>query len=167
MIDKYAKLIETLKATILVKTMPILSAEVTKVSGETCEVKIGNLTLTDIRLKATINGKADKLLLLPKVGSMVLIGSLTGDLKDLAVLKIDELEKIAYKQGSLTIEIDSVTGKVKLDNDSTTLLDLFQQLSDLLKQFKVTTPSGPSTAVLPDTMQQIMDFETGFKQLLN
>jgi hypothetical protein len=165
--DKYRKLHEAMKAAYgAVAVLPLINAEVTEVTGESCTVKYGELELTEVRLKATINGNGDKLLMLPKVGSMVLIGSLTGDLKSLAVLRVNELEKLEYEQNGLKIGVDSTDGKLSIQNNSINLKDVFQGLTDLLKQFKVTTPSGPSTAILPDTMQAVMKFETDFKNLL-
>ena len=164
--DKYAKLREALKAATAVDMMPLMNAKLTAVAGDSCTVLWGELELTDVRLKATINGAANKLLLVPKAGSNVLIGSLTGDLKDLAVLRVDELERLTYAQDGLEVVIDSADGKVSVANGSTSLKALFQELVDLLKGFKVNTPSGPSATLLPDTLAAIMQFETDFKLLL-
>lgn len=166
-VDKYKKLVDTMKAAVK-QTLPLslFNAEVKSVEGESCTVMVGELELDEVRLKATINDEDNKIIVVPKVGSKVLIGSLSGDLADLSVLKIDEIEKIEYEQDGLSIEIDSVSKKVSVKNESTSLKDIMQELSDLLKQFKVNTPSGPSTNILPDTLTAIMQFETHFKQLL-
>lgn len=164
--DRYKKLIDVLQLATPKEVLPLLNAEVKEITGESCTVVVDGLELTEVRLKATINGDSDGLLLIPKVGSMVLLGSLTGDLKDLAVLSIDQMEQLQYKQSGLSVVIDSTDKKVSIENDSTSLKALFQGLADLLKQFKVTTPSGPSTALLPDTMQAVIQFETDFKKLL-
>lgn len=164
--DRYAKLNAALKGVMKSDKLPILAAEVTNVNADTCDVKIGALAITDVRLKSTIGG-SDKLLILPKKGSKVLVGSLTGDFKDLVVLKVDEMEKLKYEQDGLMIEVDATTGKLMIKNNNISFVDLWQQLVDLLKQFGVTTPSGPSTAVLPPTMQSIVQLENDFKQILN
>lgn len=162
------ELIEILKKAILPKPqLPIITGKIKAVAGDSCTVVVDGQDLTDVRLKATITGSEDKLLLTPKVGSLVLIGSLTGDLKDLCVLKIDELEKLEYKQDGLGIEIDSKTGKVSVKNSQVSLRDLFQTLKDLILQLKVTTPSGPSTNLLPDSIAALQQFEMKFNQLLN
>ena len=75
-------------------TLGITQAVVKEITGETCTVTIGELDLTDVRLKATSLENNGKLMITPKVGSVVLVGSLTGDLKDLAVLSVDEAQKI-------------------------------------------------------------------------
>lgn len=164
--DKYAKLVEVLRRATKTDTMPLINAVVQSVAGDTCTVLWGELELTDVRLKATIGGGTDSLLIVPKAGSNVLLGSLTGDLKDLAVLRVDEMESLSYQQGGLTVEIDSTDGKLKAANGSTSLKDIFQELADLLKSFALSTPAGPTSGILPPTAQAITQFETDFKTLL-
>jgi len=166
--SKYAKLGEALKglAADAIITMPLMNAQVISIEGESCTIKIGGLELDEVRIKATINGNTNKLMAIPKVGSMVLVGSLTGDLKDLAIVGVDEVAKIMYEQDGLVIEVDSETGKIAIANDDVNMKGLFQQLAGLLKQFKVFTPAGPSGTPLPDTITSITQFETDFKKLL-
>jgi hypothetical protein len=166
--SRYKKLAEALQnlAADSIIHMPLINAEVISVENESCTVKIDDVEIDEVRLKATINGTSNKVLLKPKVGSMVLIGSLTGDLKDLAVLNIDELEKLQYEQDGLLVEIDSTDAKIKIANADTSLYELLQSLANLLKQFKVHTPVGPSGTPLPDTITAIEQFETSFKKIL-
>ncbi len=166
--SKYAKLAEVLGSFVegKINTMPFINAEVVSVEDESCTIKYGDVAIDEVRLKATINGSNNKVLLQPKIGSMVLIGSLTGDLKNLAVIGMDEIEKLKYEQDGLVIEIDSTDKKVKIKNADVGLKDIFQSLTDLLKQFKVYTPSGPSGTPLPTTIVHINDFENDFKKLL-
>jgi hypothetical protein len=67
---------------------------VKEVTGDTCAVLFGDLELTEVRLKVTKDDDLNTLIIKPKVGSMVLVGSLTGDLKDLAVMKVDVIDEI-------------------------------------------------------------------------
>jgi hypothetical protein len=164
--DKYKRLAEALRAAVAAPTLPLITAEVKSVEGESCTVTVGELELTDVRLKTAIDGKGESLLVTPVVGSIVLLGSLTGDLKDLAVLRVDQPETIAYEQAGLKVLIDSKDGKISVENSSVSLKGLFQSLSTLLKGFKVMTPAGPSTNLIPDTQLAVERFETDFKQLL-
>lgn len=167
MSDTYKKLIDTLKLAVNGEpALPLVPMKVQAITGETCTVLYGDLELTDVRLKATINNASNKVLLIPKVESFVLVGSLTGDLKDLVVLKIDELQKIQVLQDGVTIEFDFITGKLEVSNNEASLKGLFQSLVDLLKAFQVYTPSGPSGTALPNTVTAINAFETEFKKLL-
>jgi len=145
-----------------------LQAEVTSLEDDTCTVKLATgLELNDVRLKATIGGSDDNYFIQrPKIGSKVVLLSITGSLDDLMVLKIDELENVEFSQGGLSILIDSEDGKIAIENENTSLKDIFQTLADLLKAFKVYTPAGPSGTALPDVVLQIEGFETQFKELL-
>lgn len=166
--DKYSKFVEILqKGIIPQKAVPLMIGTVKAVDGETCTVAFGTLELSEIRLKAAIDGNTNRLLITPKKDSKVWVGSLTGDLKDLVVLKADEVEILEYKQNGLKFLLDSKTKKITIENDQVNLKSILQSLSDLLKNFKVNTPSGPSVSVLPDTMNAIIQFENDFKQILN
>jgi hypothetical protein len=166
--DRYKKLSELLGRSFLnsQKTMPLFNGIIKSIEGESCTVDIDGLEVDEVRLKATINGETNKIIVEPKVGSMVLIGSLTGDLKDLAVLKADELAKIIYQQDGLKLLLDSTDGKVSIENNNVSVHDIFQQLVDLLKLFKVYTPAGPSGTPLPDTITALTAFENDFKLIL-
>ena len=140
---------------------------VESVADDYCSVILmSGLKLTDVKLKATVKYEDNYLLLQPKVGSTVVLMSLSGSLENLAVIKYDEVEKIAYKQNGLEVIIDSTDKKVSIKNTSVSLVDILDDLATLLKQFKVATPSGPSTNVLPDTIARITEFETAFNSLL-
>lgn len=165
--DRYKKLAELLKTINKgTEAMPLFNAEVKSVQGESCTVAVNDIELDEVRLKATINGNANKIIIEPKNGSMVLVGSLTGDLKDLAVLKVDEVAKLQYEQDGLKVLIDSTDGKVNIENGTASLKDVFQDLTDLLKQFQVYTAMGPSGTPIATTITSITNFETKFKSLL-
>lgn len=96
--DKYAKLKELLRGICGYQesNQPLLfQAEVLKIQGDCCEINIGGLHLSDVRLKAVADGQTEGvMLIIPAVGSRVLVGSLTGDYRDLAVLNIERFEKL-------------------------------------------------------------------------
>lgn len=143
-----------------------LQAEVTAVQSETCTVRLASgLEVDDIRLKASVNNDADYLLIRPKVGSKVLLLSITGDLKDLAIIKTDQVKNIELKQGGMEILADATDGKVKIKNSGADLKEILDDLSALLKGFKVFTPSGPSGTPLPPVLAKINAFETKYKKL--
>ena len=143
-----------------------LTGEVVSVEGESCTVAIDGVEIPDVRLKATINEAENFLLLTPVVGSLVLLISLTGEISDLTAIKFDEVEKIEYKQDGLNVLIDSADKKVMVKNDSTSLVDLFSSLVNVLNQIKVLTSAGPSTGLTPDSISLIEQFEAEFKTLL-
>ena len=73
----------------------VFTAKVVSVDGDTCTVELEDtLKLTDVRLRAVINGENSKILVTPKNNSYVLVADLTGDLSQLAVIGYSEVEKI-------------------------------------------------------------------------
>jgi len=144
----------------------LFMAQVIEIQDETCTVKIDEFVIPEVRLRATIADKKNKIIAKPKKDSFVLIGSLSGDYTEMAVLVSDEIEKLEYEQDGLKVLMDSTDGKVSIQNDNVSLFELFQDLKALILALKVTTPSGPSTNLLPGSINALNQFETKFKQLL-
>lgn len=67
---------------------------VVSVEGTTCTVEFGSQQISGVRLRASLADVEEQLLVVPKAGSAVVVGSLSGDLSDLAVLVVDEAERI-------------------------------------------------------------------------
>lgn len=144
-----------------------ITAKVVSLKKESCAVKLASgLELDDVRMKASINESGNFIVMRPKVGSTVLLLSITGTLEDLAIIKIDEIENIEIDQNGLNILIDSKDGKIRIENDNVSIKELFQDLTDLLKTLKVYTPSGPSGVPIITSMNKINQFETNFKKIL-
>lgn len=146
------------------RNLPIVG-EVVSVNGEACCVKLSSgLEVKGVRLKATITQGKQKVLLTPLVGSDVIIMSSTGDLNNLFVVSVNEIEKLEILNNDVTIVInDKVTVDVAGVNLASTLVDL----CDTLLTFQVYTGVGPSGTALPATQQKITklkkEFETIFK----
>lgn len=137
---------------------------VTAVDGETCSVLlVGGLVVSDVRLKATVTGNKRKVLLTPKIGSEVMMISSDTSVANLTVVSIDEVDKIEIVTEDISIIVDD---KVSVLNDNFNLAQVLSDLCDLLKTFQVTTPVGPSMAVLTTTIAKIDQVEKGFKSLL-
>ncbi|NRR90663.1 hypothetical protein HSX10_03695 [Winogradskyella undariae] len=144
-----------------------IKATVTAVQAEQCDVELeGGLKLTNVKLKATVTDGDDFMIAYPKVGSKVLLISLSGELDNLTVIKVDDVEKVHYKQNGLEVFIDSTDGKVAIQNNDVSFHEFFTDLYDLLKTFKVFTPAGPSGTPLPPTVLKIEGFKTKFNKIL-
>ena len=170
--DKYAELARNIRE--IVARDPMLknafnlpiNGIVKAVGNDTCTVEIRkDFEISDIKLKSTANGK-DNLLTIPKIGSKVTMISNDGSIDNLTIIKVDVAEKIIFNENGINIEIDSTDGKVKIENDNTSLFALLQDLTNLLKQLKVFTSVGPSGTPLPDSIVSIEKFEKDFKMLL-
>lgn len=143
-----------------------ITAIVKSVEGDSCTVELkSGYVATDVKLKATI-GNEDYVILTPKVGSTVLILSLSGTLDNLTVVKVDQLEKMEYSQGGLVILADSSDGKISIKNDQVSFIELLKDLKTLISQLTVSTPNGPSGTPLPPTQTALTQFETKFNRLL-
>lgn len=87
---------------------------VENMQGVTCDVRIGNIVVPGVRLKASETEDSNKILIVPQKGSAVIVGSLTGDLSEMVVLHVDKVESITINGGKLggLINIDQLTAKI-------------------------------------------------------
>lgn len=112
--DRYKELAERLKTAVGGMDTVLTQGIVTKVNGLLCEVKIGGVTVPDVRLRASETENSGQLLVVPKVGTAVTVGSLTGDLSGLVVLAVDCAEAITVNGGKLggLVNIEELTAKL-------------------------------------------------------
>ena len=100
--------------------------------GETCTVTFGSLDVSDIRLRASLADVDKQILLTPKVGSAVVVGSLSGDYTQMAVLQMDEVDsiKIGSSDDACKIELNGgeLGGLVKIE-------ELTSKLNELVEKF--------------------------------
>lgn len=67
---------------------------VRSVSGYLAEVEVEGLTIPDVRLRASAVAVQGAMIIIPAVGSVVLVGSLSGDMTELAVLYVDKVDRV-------------------------------------------------------------------------
>lgn len=96
------------------KEITIWQGIVKSVEGTTCTVTFGTLDVEGVRLRASLAENESHLLIAPKVGTAVVVGSLSNDLSLLVVLAVDEVESITINGGKLggLINIESLTQKI-------------------------------------------------------
>lgn len=96
------------------KEIAIWQGIVKSVEGTTCTVTFGTLDVEGVRLRASLAENESHLLIVPKVGTAVVVGSLSNDLSLLVVLAVDEVESITINGGKLggLINIESLTQKI-------------------------------------------------------
>lgn len=142
--NEYSKLKEYLKQIGRGDKISIYQGIVKTVSGNLCEVKIGNIVIPDVRLKASEMNDDGLMLVTPKVGSAVTVGSLSGDLSQLVVLQVDHVETIVINGGKLggLINIEQLTKKIN------NLVDTFNKHTH---NVTVSHPGGMFTTVKPGT----------------
>jgi len=163
---KHQQLKENIQKIITVNPNLPINAVVKSIEGDTCTIIMENgFEIDSVRLKPIANG-SETVLMIPAVGSYVMVLSLDGSFDSLTVLKYDRLQKVLYKENGLEFEIDSVTRKFKIQVGGVSLKDVFQQLTDLLLNLKVYTAMGPSGTPIEESIHKIEKFETDFKKLL-
>lgn len=141
--DEYRKLQENLKrASGNGRTISIYQGIVRSVTGNLCEVTVGGITIPGVRLKASEMDDDGKMLITPKIGSAVTIGSLSGDLAELVVLQVDHIETIVINGGKLggLINIEQLTDKIN---------ELVEAFNAHTHQVTVSHPGGTFTTVKP------------------
>lgn len=134
------------------KTISIYQGIVKSVDGNLCEVTVGNINIPGVRLKASELADDGLMLITPKVGSAVTIGSLSGDLTELVVLKVDHIETIVINGGKLggLINIGQLTDKIN---------ELVESFNSHTHQVTVSHPGGTFTTVKP--MESAKTFDKG------
>lgn len=135
--DNYTEIKNKIRAMVGQKTPLLLTGKVKSVDGETCTVSIGDLTLTDVRLRSVINGEDSKLLITPATDSYVTIIDLSGELRETEVIGYSQIKAIDI-QGTdadpvkVTINGGDNKGLVKIEK-------LTEQLNKLVEKFNAHT----------------------------
>lgn len=175
----------------------VYRATVKSVEADTCTVVLlaNEMEVPDVQLTAE-EGTENPLLVLPKVGSTVLVAAIENDIANAFVCSVSLIEKVSFTVDKTTVNVDKdevfvqnnksdltlngdmvqlrqgqtyVTmkdGKVEIKNSTLALKDLFDDLADLITNLKVLTSMGPSTGLFPDTIVSLTAFKTKYPQLL-
>ena len=112
--DNYKELAQLVQAAASKASLTLMQGIVKKVDGVLCEVDFGNITVPDVRLRASEATEEEQILITPTIGSAVIVGSLSGDLTQLVILAIDRAESIVINGGKLggLINIEPLTQKL-------------------------------------------------------
>lgn len=144
------RLIRNLKSAVGPEPITVYQGIVVSVEGVTCTVRFGNMDVAGIRLRASEASDDAQMLIVPKVNTAVIVGSLSGDLSKLAVLSVDSIERIEVNGGKLggLINIEGLTSKI---ND---LIDAFNEHTHTIPAGAINCGGLPSAApvITPKTM---------------
>lgn len=148
--DQYKELATLIKqASLEGGRVTILQGIVKEVSGVTCTVEIGSLTVSDVRLRASEKQEETQILITPAIGSAVILASLSGDMTNLVVVAVDVAESITINGGKLggLINIEALTAKLN-------------ELVQVFNSHTHTAPNGPTTPPTTSAKQlQRKDYE--------
>lgn len=94
--------------------------EVVAVEGDLCRAKIGEFVIPDVRLAAIGGGADNGLLIVPAVGSIILVADVScGSLRELNAVGYSEIESIRFHQGDTTVR--AVAGGIDATVGSSTI----------------------------------------------
>lgn len=117
--DNYTEIRNKIRAMMGQKTPLLLTGKVESVDKDkcTCTVSVGDLKLTDVRLRSVVNGEDSKLLITPAKDSYVTIIDLSGELRETEVIGYSQIEAIDIETGG-DIKINC-KGDTNIDCDGT------------------------------------------------
>lgn len=111
--------------------------------GLTCSVEFGGIVVDGIRLRASEVRNDSHILLKPKVGTPVIVGSLSGDLRELVVLQMDQVEEIEVYATKIILNEGNNGGLINIS-------DLTDKINELVNVFNnhthVVNTTGSATA---------------------
>jgi hypothetical protein len=142
--DRYRELYENLKGVGGKKDIAIWQGIVRSVEGATCTVEVGSILVPDVKIRASMAGEDNAVLIIPAVNTAVVMGSLSGDLNDLVVLRCDRLEKIIL-HGSVEMNGKELGGLIKIE-------ELTSKLNALVEKFNAHTHVVAGSATLATQM---------------
>ena len=108
--------------------LSLFTAKVLSTDGETCCVDADGLVLSDVQLRAVVNGEESGILITPKTGSYVTVADLSGDLTRIVVVGFSEVESIKINGGQLggLVKIEKLVDRLNyIENKIGDLMDVF------------------------------------------
>lgn len=167
--DKLSEIKKKLQAVVGANPNFPIVGTVSALDGETCSVKlVSGLVLSDVKISASVTESEDYLLLEPALNSDVLMLSGDGTLSNLYLIKVDKVGKFKFSQSGMKVEFDSVDKKIKIENGTVNLKDLFTDLATILNSLKVAVVAvgAPSGTITPDVVTLVSNFSTSVNSLL-
>lgn len=95
----------------------------------------GSAEFKNVRLRATIDGGHDKVVLIPKTGSWVLVARILNDDKSTYVAQVSECVKLLIKMGDTTLEADH-SGNWKFNGGALGGMAKTEQVSERIKRLE-------------------------------
>lgn len=148
--DNNKRLADNIRQLLGGQRITIYQGIVKSVEGITCTVSFGALDVDGVRLRASLSENGSNLLVKPKTGTAVVVGSLSGDLSQLAVLVVDEAESITVN-GEITINGGKLGGLINIEaltEKINAVIDTFNSHTHLVNTTgSATAQSGTAQAV--------------------
>lgn len=156
--DGYKEFGNRLRSAMGPDKISIYQGVVKSVEGITCTVTSGNIDLPDVRLRASETDQDNDIILVPQIGSAVIVGSLSGDLSQLVVLVCDKVDSIRVS-GKITINGGNLGGLVNIKSLTKSLNKFVQSFNSHTHTGNQGTPTSPPTE--PAQIFNQTDYEDG------
>lgn len=140
----------------------LFTAKVVRTSGEVCDVDLDGLTLTDVRLRAVVNGANSKMLITPKTNSYVLVADLSGNLTRLVVVAFSEIDKIEIDTETEIVINGGTKGLVKIDELNERLKNLENAFNSHTHIVSTTGTAAAQTGTAAATTNTSTEFQSGY-----
>lgn len=153
--DRYSDIRRALREICKTEGNYIFTAEVDSVSGQSCDVMVGSMKISEVRLCSVDDGESGNLMIVPKVGSKVLVMDMSGgDMRDLVIVKVSQTESIVINGGKLggLIKIEELTKKIN---------DLVKTFNNHTHTVKTTGSSSAQSGVSDVPMSKMQSLSKG------
>jgi hypothetical protein len=132
----------------------IVSAVVKEIDGNSFTAsREGMADLLEVRLNSVLTPIENHLTVVPKLGSVVLLGIIENNKSDAVLLSCSEIDKVQVKQSGLEFEMSE--GKFVFKNTAANLKDIIKNALNAIMSVSVPTPSGGVGALDPFTQASI------------
>lgn len=108
------RLLRNIQAAAGPSPLTVYQGIVVSVEDKICTVRFGSMDVSGVRLRASEAADDAQLLIVPRVDTAVIVGSLSGDLTQLAVLSVDAVDRIEINGGKLggLVNIEALTDSI-------------------------------------------------------
>lgn len=136
------RLIKNLRQAVGPEPITVYQGIVVDTDGITCTVRFGDMEVGGIRLRASEAPNDAQMLIVPKKDTAVIVGSLSGDFTQMAVLSVDAIERIEINGGQLggLVNIEALTNKIN------ELVDAFNRHTHTIPLGAIKCGTYPSVA---------------------
>lgn len=176
--DTYTEIRNKIRAMTGQKTPLLLTGKVESIDADngTCTVSVGDLKLTDVRLRSVVNNEESKLLITPKTGSYVTLIDLSGELREMEVIGYSEIKAIDIKtsgdinincEGTVTFNGGGNDGLVKIQKLTDRLNDLVWKFNNHQHFVETEGSAAAQTGTTQVTTSQASTFDKGYYEDTN
>ena len=100
-------------------------------SAMTCDAMVGDLEVFDIRLKSVIDNKDEGVLIVPKMGSKVLVGLIDNKIESSFIVGYSDVDKLRIICQEIELGGDEFGGLVKSENVADQINSLKNEINSL------------------------------------